>query len=95
MSKNIQSYFCATKVHSFKPRLEESSRQNNAQSRPSALRNSVVSNFELLDVRSFPLGKVCVCARSKFENVIFCSNQSQILGNTRRTINVYLMNMFE
>ena len=54
-----------------------------------------MSNFEPLDVRSFPLGKVCVPARSKFENVIFCSNQSQILGNTRRTFNVYLMNMFE
>ena len=57
--------------------------------------NSVVSNIELLDVCSFPLGKVCVRARSKFENVIFCSNQSQILGNTRRTFNVYLMKMFE
>ena len=56
---------------------------------------SVVSNFEPLDVRSFLLGKVCVHARSKFENVIFCSNQSQILRNTRRTFNVYLMNMFE
>ena len=56
---------------------------------------SFVSNFEPLDVRSFPLGKVCVRARSKFENVIFCSNQSQILGNTRRTFNVYLMKMFE
>ena len=56
---------------------------------------SVVSNFEPLDVCSFLLRKVCVSARSKFENVIFCSNQGQILGNTRRTFNVYLMNMFE
>ena len=54
-----------------------------------------MSNIEPFDTRSFPLGKVCVRARSKFENVIFCSNQSQILGNTRRTFNVYLMNMFE
>ena len=60
-----------------------------------SLQFSVVSNFEPLDARSFPLGKVCVRARSKFENVIFCSNQSQILGNTRRTFNVYLMKMFE
>ena len=29
---------------------------------------SVVSNFESLDARSFPLGKVCVRARSKFES---------------------------
>ena len=36
-----------------------------------------------------------VRARSKFENVIFCSNQSQILDNTLQTFNVYLMNMFE
>ena len=36
-----------------------------------------------------------VRSRSKIENVIFCSNQSQILGNTRRTFNVYLMKMFE
>ena len=64
--------------------------------------NSVVLNFEPLDARSFPLGKVCVRARSKFKIVIFCalvlarsSNQSQILGNTRRTFNVYVMNMFE
>ena len=34
---------------------------------------SVVSNFELLDARSFLLGKVCVHARSKFEIVIFCA----------------------
>ena len=54
-----------------------------------------MSNFEQLDARLFPLGKVCVRARSKFENVIFCSNQSQILGNARRTFNVYIMNMFE
>ena len=53
---------------------------------------SVVSNFEPLDGRSFPLGKVCIRARLKFEIVIFCvlvlaqsSNQSQILGNTRQT----------
>ena len=56
------------------------------------LNSSVVSNFEPLDARSFPLGKVCVRAHSKFEIVICCplvlarsSNQSQILGNTRRT----------
>ena len=35
--------------------------------------NSVVSNFEPLDARSFPLGKVCVRAPSKFEIVIFCA----------------------
>ena len=34
---------------------------------------SVVSNFEPIDARSFPLGKVCVHARSKFEIVIFCA----------------------
>ena len=59
---------------------------------------SVVSNFELLDTRSFPLGKVCVRARSKFEIVIFCglglargSNQCQILGNTRKySPNIYV-----
>ena len=32
---------------------------------------SVVSNIEPLDVRSFPLGKVCVRARSILRNVIF------------------------
>ena len=42
-----------------------------------------------------PLGKVCVRARLKFENVIFFSNQSQILGNTHRTFDAYLMNVFE
>ena len=60
--------------------------------------NSVVSNIELLDVCSFPLGKVCVRARSKFEIVIFCalglargSNQCQILGNTRKySPNIYV-----
>ena len=53
---------------------------------------SVVSNFELLDARFFPLRKVCVRACSKFKIVIFCalvlaqcSNQSQILRNTCRT----------
>ena len=59
---------------------------------------SVVSNIEPLDVRSFPLGKVCVRARSKFEIVIFCalglargSNQCQILGNTRKySPNIYV-----
>ena len=51
---------------------------------------SVVSNFKPLNVRTFPLGKVCVGA-----HVIFCSNQSQILGNTCQTFNVYLMNMFK
>ena len=59
------------------------------------IRFSVVSNIEPLNVRSFPLRKVCICARSKFENVIFCWNLSQILRNTRQTFNVYLMKMFE
>ena len=47
---------------------------------------SVVSNIEPFDTRSFPLGKMCVRARSKFENVIFCvlvlarcSNQMKFL----------------
>ena len=32
--------------------------------------NSVVSNIEPLDTCSFPLGKVCICARSMFKNLM-------------------------
>ena len=56
---------------------------------------SVVSNLEPLDTCSFLLGKVCICACSKFENAIFvclCSFEVwirilylEILGNSRQT----------
>ena len=51
--------------------------------------SSVVSILELLNACTLLLRKLCVCARMKFEIVIFCalmlaqsSNQSQILENT-------------
>ena len=57
--------------------------------------SSVVSNIEPLDTRSFLLGKLCVCARSRFEKVNFCVLILARNSNARRTFICYLMKLFE